>query len=376
MAQHQQQLDYARGAQAHFAANSTPYLNGEQGYSDPLANFDRQWKLAQGQPEGLRRGHECTGVGARFADWTKLTGQDVNAPATQAAIKSTLGVVQRIDLDCADHVGGWAASCVPGPSCGGSCGRRECPLMPLTLAWNPLRRLSMSFGRSAPAQARPYRRMTLAKLQAQVAATHPSGTVALGAGGNAWVSLLPGLPAVNLPAAVGPATPEPIDVGGGRAVAEPAKALPQVTLKAEDFGLEPTAAQPPPAPPTSQMTGIPRAIAFPASNIASTAISTFGVPGDIVRGVGALAGEKAATDLQGAPLPLAPAPLLNLTPSPSGNSGCLLRPRSGWPTWQLAALFTPQCFAAAPGKQDVQPWMGNTPISSESLLALRPTLLG
>ena len=208
----------------------------------------------------------------------------------------------------------------------------------------------------------------LAKLQAQVAATHPSGTVALGAGGNAPVSLPPGLPAVNLPAAVGPATPEPIDVGGGRAVAEPAKAPPQVTLKAEDFGLDPTAAQPPPAPPTSQMTGIPRAIAFPASNIAGTAISTFGVPGDIVRGVGALAGEKAATDLQGAPLPLAPAPLPNPTPSPSGT-GLLAAPRSGWPT-AAAALFTPQQLAAAPGKQDVQPWMGNTPISSESLLAL------
>lgn len=95
LAQHQQQLDYARGAQAHFAANSTPYLNGEQGYSDPLANFDRQWNSQDNQKVYVAATNALSG--RPFADWTKLLGQDVNAPATQAAIKSTLGVVQRID---------------------------------------------------------------------------------------------------------------------------------------------------------------------------------------------------------------------------------------------------------------------------------------
>ena len=269
----------------------------------------------------------------------------------------------------------------PGPSCGGSCGRRECPLMPLTLAWNPVLQPSSQCrsGESGPGAS-----TTLSPDDPRETSSAGGGHTAERDGGARGWRECSGVAAAWAAcgqSACGRKGQQPrLSRSMAGAMARVAELLsesptPKSRWKAEDFGLDRTAARPPPTPPTSRDDCDPRAIAFPASNIAGAAISTFGVPGDIVRGVGALAGEKAATDLQGRSPPSrsCATPEPDTVPERHWVACCApFRLANG----QLRPCSRRNELAAAPGKQDVQPWMGNTPISSESLLEACPTLLG
>lgn len=103
-------------------------------------------------------------------------------------------------------------------------------------------------------------------------------------------------------------------------------------------------------PSTPQMSGVSRQLALPASNLAQGAIGLAGFPGDVVRGIGALGGQQAASALQGNPLPQ------TSTFFPQGKAP--LEP------------VAPQMIAAAPGKEAITPPTGHNPLDTESLMGL------
>jgi hypothetical protein len=96
-----------------------------------------------------------------------------------------------------------------------------------------------------------------------------------------------------------------------------------------------------------QMAGAARAAALPASNVLKGAVSTLGIPGDIVRGIGYVGGKGAEATLDPDPMTAAMAPM---------------------PT--TPQVSTPQMLADAPGKPNVPAPSLHNPLDSESLMSL------
>lgn len=105
-------------------------------------------------------------------------------------------------------------------------------------------------------------------------------------------------------------------------------------------------------PFAEQMTGASRELALPASGVAKGLVSVAGLPGDIVRGIGYVGGNQAASEMAGNPFP----PGVAGTPSPD------------WPT--SAANLLPQGNQVTDGRVPVVAPSFHNPIDSESLLGL------
>lgn len=105
-----------------------------------------------------------------------------------------------------------------------------------------------------------------------------------------------------------------------------------------------------------QMAGTAREIALPASGVAKGLVSVAGLPGDIVRGIGYVGGNQAASEMAGNPFP----------PGVAGT------PSSGWPTSAADAL--PQGAQVTEGRAPIAAPSFHNPLDSESLLGLTQKL--
>ncbi len=112
--------------------------------------------------------------------------------------------------------------------------------------------------------------------------------------------------------------------------------------------------------PPDQMTGWQRELALPASNVARGLVSTLGAPGDVVRGVGYLAGQRAQEQL-------APDPLTAAGAGPLANRNALMVTPTQGPQ-----IVTPQMLAASPDKPNVPAPSLHNPLDTESLLSYPP----
>jgi hypothetical protein len=111
------------------------------------------------------------------------------------------------------------------------------------------------------------------------------------------------------------------------------------------------AATAPPDLPPGQMTGWQREVALPASSFARGVVSTVGMPGDIVRGVGAIGGAAAEQYLN-------PDPLSAI----QNRNQLMITPNQG------PQIVTPEMLSDAPGKPNVPAASWHNPIDTESLL--------
>lgn len=112
------------------------------------------------------------------------------------------------------------------------------------------------------------------------------------------------------------------------------------------------AATAPPDLPPGQMTGWQREVALPASSFARGVVSTVGMPGDIVRGVGAIGGAAAEQYL-----------------NPDPFSAVQNRNQLAVTPTQGPQIITPEMLADAPGKPNVPAASWHNPIDTESLLS-------